>query len=404
MVWQISGDFFDRDSCVQCGVCFHRCPVLKLPIEEAKKEIKRLVEGERTKHVLQKCTSCSACNFFCPQNCNPYGLILNRWYETYKKEGLAIKRTFSLPCQPNNLWSAMYKGLPDGEKKMLQSWSKLPESDEVLYAGCATLLFPYLFQTRLFDNVAIMGSEEFCEGGMYYQMGLLNIVELFAKRIEKIFKGLGVKKVITFCPTCDNMFKIILPKYFGVKFDFEIQFITEWLWERIENGIIEIKSKLNKTVAIQESCHSKVLGTNLLDIPRKILEAIGAKVIEMKRTKEDALCCGMGAVSIHFDLPKMALSGIRQWREASKTQAEIFLSYCPGCLLILAAMRRLYPSKIPLYHILELVQLATDEKPVHRHSEMAGQALKAVILKGVPNIFSRKRISLEEMMNRLTCL
>ena len=56
-------DKFNAEKCTLCGECFHQCPVMQLPLDVAKAEIRRLVNGEETKHVLQKCTSCFACNF-----------------------------------------------------------------------------------------------------------------------------------------------------------------------------------------------------------------------------------------------------------------------------------------------------------------------------------------------------
>ena len=45
--------------------------------EVAKAEIVRLTTGQETQHVLQKCTSCFACNLICPEGCNPTQTILD---------------------------------------------------------------------------------------------------------------------------------------------------------------------------------------------------------------------------------------------------------------------------------------------------------------------------------------
>ncbi len=42
-----------------------------------KAEIVRLTTGQETQHVLQKCTSCFACNLICPEGCNPTQTILD---------------------------------------------------------------------------------------------------------------------------------------------------------------------------------------------------------------------------------------------------------------------------------------------------------------------------------------
>ena len=56
---------FDEAACDFCGLCFHQCPVLALPLEEAQAEIRGLVHGGRSK-VLARCTGCMACARACP--------------------------------------------------------------------------------------------------------------------------------------------------------------------------------------------------------------------------------------------------------------------------------------------------------------------------------------------------
>ena len=79
---------FNEDACTLCGECFHKCPVMLLPIDDSIKEMERLKKGEPTERVLKECQSCFSCNFICPENAYPASLILQRWNEQYKKEGL----------------------------------------------------------------------------------------------------------------------------------------------------------------------------------------------------------------------------------------------------------------------------------------------------------------------------
>ena len=75
---------FIEDLCDLCGLCFHLCPVLELPLEDAKEEIHNLIKGQKSRHVLSKCNTCLSCNLYCPQNANPYQLILERWNNLYR--------------------------------------------------------------------------------------------------------------------------------------------------------------------------------------------------------------------------------------------------------------------------------------------------------------------------------
>ena len=71
--------FFKEDLCDRCGVCFERCPVLELEKTRASQEIEALIHGHTDRSlVLQQCVTCNACEFVCPQQANPYGLVLER--------------------------------------------------------------------------------------------------------------------------------------------------------------------------------------------------------------------------------------------------------------------------------------------------------------------------------------
>jgi ferredoxin len=87
---------FDRSRCTLCGECFHRCPVMGLPLDRARQEMERLQAGQRSP-MLRRCTSCQACNSICPEDCRPANLILDRWHEAYQREGLPARAAYFLP-------------------------------------------------------------------------------------------------------------------------------------------------------------------------------------------------------------------------------------------------------------------------------------------------------------------
>lgn len=89
---------------------------MELPIDQAKTEFKKLVDGAETE-VLTKCTICMSCNNFCPHYSRPYELILYRWYERYRKMGLPKAAKFFLPYQFPNYGSALLEHLPNDKKK-----------------------------------------------------------------------------------------------------------------------------------------------------------------------------------------------------------------------------------------------------------------------------------------------
>jgi len=370
--------FFKEESCDLCGICLNKCPVLGLSLEEAKEEMKRLIEGEEPKHVLAKCTSCMTCNLFCPKDCLPYDLILQRWYERYKKEGLSsFAKIMVTPMQTSpNLWSLM---LPEDEKKTYQTWSKLRKSEEILYPGCMMCFPPYLSYSKLFDGFNIMMSDELCCGEPFYRIGVLDTAEQVAKRLEKQFKIMGVKKMIFPCLGCYNTIKNIYPERFGVKFEFEGMALVDLLWKKIESGEIKIKNKLNIRVTVLDNCHSKPFGTHFFDLVRKILETLGAEIVEMKHNKENAPCCGIAAFAINQDPMDVIDAAEKTFKEAEESGADALVVNCGGCLGIQSVGKFVSSGEMPIYHVIELIQEAIGEEPVHRNMERAEKMFEVVI-------------------------
>ncbi|RZN66861.1 MAG: (Fe-S)-binding protein [Candidatus Methanolliviera hydrocarbonicum] len=390
---------FDKDSCTLCGECFNKCPVMHLPLDKAKEEIERLIDGDETEYVLQRCTSCFACNFICPEHCNPTQLILDRWHENYLEEGLPLRALHYIPHNRPNFRTYVLERLPEDEKEILRSWNDLSPCEEIFYPGCNVITSPYLTKTKLLDGLEIRGSLDTCCGEMYYRMGLFEQVEQVAKRLKNYFERLDVKKMIIPCTAGRNMFINVLPK-FGVKFNFEIQHLLPWLWERMEDGRIEIKKTVDITVTIQESCYGKMFGKNYLDLIRKILERIGVKVVEMEHCRECSLCCGIaGGFSPEsaYSPTNLMLATIRSLKEAKRTKADAIVTYCAGCLQELSTVQTLYSTGMPIYHIIELLQMAIGEKPLRRNRERGRQLLLGVFRNQFPKLVSDERFYAEKI-------
>ncbi len=366
--------FFNNEACDLCGLCLNKCPVLELPLDEAKAEMKRLIDGEKTKQVFKKCTSCMTCNLICPKNCNPYELILYRWYEKYKEKGLAsISRFMLTPLQPSpNLWSILNDRAPEDEKKILQSWSKITKCEEFLYPGCTMCGGAYyLYDSKLFEGQKIMMKDELCCGEPFYRLGIFETAEEVAKRLEKEFKKMGVNKIIFPCLGCYDTILKIYPERFGVKYEFEGTGLLDIIWEKIEKKELKIKSKINKKLTVHDNCHSKPFGTKYFDLSRKILNACGVEIVEMKHNKENALCCGIASFARKQDIMDIVSDAQIRLKEAEETEADGLVVYCGGCLLILSLAKITLQSKLPIYHLSEMVQEAIGEKPLLRSDERA---------------------------------
>ena len=394
------GMVFDQQSCTVCGECLHQCPVMKLPLEVARDEMKKLLAGQETRYVLQRCESCFACNSICPEGLNPTGLILERWHEKYEQDGLPQRARYFMPHSRVNFRTTVINQLPDDEKALLRAWDDASPCEEIFYPGCNWLTVPYLSRTRLMDGMNIRGCIDLCCGEMYYRMGHFDELEQVAKKLSNHFQKMGIRKMIIPCTAGFNMFNNVLPEY-GAKFDFEVLHFLPIILDKILSGEIVVKNRLDMRVTIQESCHAKCVGEEFLDIPRKILNLIGCNVIEQDPCRDKALCCGIGGGFSHFsayDPIHMMRSTITTLRNARKTRAQAMATYCAGCMQMLAVGQIYYPlGWMPVYHILELVQLAIGEKPQRLYRKRAWQMLAGTLRNQLPDMASRKRFHIKDI-------
>jgi len=361
---------FKKDLCNLCGECLHKCPVLQLPIEEAKEEIKRLIEGKESKFVLNKCTTCFSCNLYCPQHANPYQLILERWNDLYKKRGAPPLYRFVCPTMQSNIWQLLNVFLSNQERIWIYKWMHyIPKpNDKPLLIGNYTHLFPFIIGgSKLLDYFNPIDRIDQWEGGAYlYQGGYLDAVQNIAVRTKNDFDSWGVKDIFATLDAVEYIFKEVHPKEMGVNHTQNFINFNQWLLDNINSGELILKNQLNLTVTIHDNCYSKALPGAYWEIPREILKKCGCQIIEMKHNRKDSLCCGFGSgaswvknVSIIFDIIS---EGMKKFKEAEETGAQALMSYCGGCIYLLWATRELTRSKVDIYHVIEILRMGMGEK------------------------------------------
>ncbi len=361
---------FREDLCTRCGICFNKCPVLELPIEEAKKEIIRLIEGKQSKYVLSKCNTCFSCNLYCPENANPYQLILERWNDLYNKRGVPPLYTFVCPTRQGNIWQLLNVFLSTQEKKWILKWmNNTPQSNDiVLLIGNYTHLFPFIIGgSKILDYFTPVDLIDQWEGGAYlYQGGYLDLVQKIAYRTKQDFDEWNTKNIVAALDAVEYIFQEAHPKHMNIEHQQSFSSLQQWLLDNIKSEELKIENPLNMAITVHDNCYSKVLGGKYWNIAREILKKCGCEIKEMRHNKEDSLCCGFGAgaswvknISIPFDIIH---EGIKKFREAEETGANALVSYCGGCIYLLWATKELMGSKIDLFHIIEVVRMAMGEK------------------------------------------
>ncbi len=374
---------FDAERCTRCGLCFSECPVLRMPGDVAGRAILELAEhlhrnenlSSAGRKVLQRCTSCFACNAICPEDCRPANLILDLWRRQYLREGLPVRARCFLPHSPSNFRTYVIDRLPEDERAAVESWRSLEPVEEIFYPGCNIIAAPYLTFSKLFSEMTIRGGLEYCCGEMYFRMGLYDQLEQVARKTTKYFATLGVRRVHMLCTAGLNLFTNILPQ-FGADFA-SIEFIPllKSIHARLVSGELPLLKRFDgETVTVQDSCHAKFFEEAYSQWPRRILETLGFRVAEAPRNSEAALCCGIGGGFSHvsaYGKREMISSQRACVANAASSGADCIAAYCAGCLQMMSVAKYVALPRTPVYHVLELVQKAIGERPRRRQRKLA---------------------------------
>lgn len=185
-------------------------------------------------------------------------------------------------------------------------------------------------------NYAILGKEEVCNGDPARRAGNEFLFQMMAYQNMQLLDGYGVKKIVTACPHCFNIFKNEYPVLGG---NYEVIHHATFLQQLIDEGKIIMKEGgafKGKKITYHDSCY---LGraNGIYEAPRKVLEAMDVELVEMKRCKSNGLCCGAGGAQVFKEEEKGTTRiNTERTKEAIGTGAKIIASNCPFCMTMLS--------------------------------------------------------------------
>ena len=215
------------------------------------------------------------------------------------------------------------------------------ESPEILFwVGCAgsfdqraqkiTKAFVTILD-KVGTKYAILGKEEMCTGDPARRSGNEFMFQMMAYQNIQILNGYGIKKIVTACPHCFNTLKNEYPELGGT---YEVIHHATFIQQLIDEGKIKMTDGgtfKGKKITYHDSCY---LGraNNIYEAPRKVLEALDAELVEMKRCKSNGLCCGAGGAQMFKEEEKGDVRiNMERTTEALATGASIIAAACPFC-------------------------------------------------------------------------
>jgi Fe-S oxidoreductase len=354
----------DLISCVECGRCTMVCPanLAGKPLDPKKiiTKARDLSEatikagqtdaeiwGENpiyTANELDSCTTCGACMEECPANIEHVNLIMEaKRYKTLTLGEIpAAAADAANKIKVNgNPWGISqddrFKWADGLDVPVIDAAKKV---DYLYYVGCAGSydsanqqvvkdVVMLLKQAKV--SFAVMGKTEKCNGDPIRRFG--DEYTFFEVAIENIanMRQYQFDKVVTHCPHCLHT---IGKEY--AKFEdgaFETVHHTELLAELVRSGKIIPKKEVASELTFHDPCY---LGRHHgeYDAPRDILTAIpGVKLTEMEKSKDKALCCGMGGGNMWYELPEGEHIAINRLKNIGETKTKKLATSCSYCMI-----------------------------------------------------------------------
>jgi len=330
--------------CYQCGLCDTVCPWNMVRTFSMRKIVRQAafglteIEGED----IWLCTTCGKCPQRCPRGVKiiECGVSLRRIATEYG--------VFPPPVKPIRTASASLvgEGNPLNEARINRAdWAEglsvktFTEGMEVLYfPGCYLSYDPRLIKVaRATANIlnsagvdfGILGSKENCCGESIRKTGDEDLFKRLARENIITFIENGVKKILVSSPHCYHTFKNEYPEF---RVDFEVVHVSQYVFELIHEGRLELTGEYGKKVTYHDPCY---LGrhNDIYDEPRATLKKItGLELVEMPDSLGDSLCCGGGGGRIWMETPKSERFSDLRLEQAIGVGAEVLVTSCPYCI------------------------------------------------------------------------
>lgn len=329
--------------CLDCGVCTGSCPVAAVFPDFSPRRI-----VERSLYELEDisdpdiwyCLGCAQCSVRCPSKIDFPEFIR-----------LVRKEAHSCGYSGVNAHNGVFQTIMSIQKMPIKQkrdfWKKgglkVSEKGEYFYyVGCGPY-FDVIFRDIGAGSVLtaihaiqilnmcgiepVLSEDERCCGHDALWNGDEDTFRKLASINIGLIKESGAKKVIFSCPEGYYTFKEMYPRYFG-ELPFEPIYILDIVRKALDDKKIIFKKKETQ-VTYHDPCNLGRL-SGIFDLPREVILGIpDVRLLEMPRSKENAVCCGttgwMNCSSYSKEIQ------LQRLKEAIATGADALVTACPKC-------------------------------------------------------------------------
>jgi len=209
---------------------------------------------------------------------------------------------------------------------------------------------------------AVLGAEESCTGDPAKRAGNEFNFQMQAMMNIQVLDGYEIKKIVTGCPHCFNTLKNEYPELGG---NYEVIHHTQLIQDLIKSEKLTLKGGggfKGKKITFHDPCY---LGraNDVYEAPRSAMEKLDAELVEMKRCKQNGLCCGAGGAQMFKEAEKGDKEiNVERTGDALDTQANIIATGCPFCNTMMTDGVKHFETEaeVKVMDVAELIASAAD--------------------------------------------
>ena len=210
-------------------------------------------------------------------------------------------------------------------------------------------------------DFAVLGTEESCNGDPAKRAGNEFLFQMQAAANIEVLNGYGIRKIVTTCPHC---FNIIKNEYPGLGGNYEVMHHTTFLKSLLDEGRLTVEGGKYKGMRItfHDPCYLG-RGNDVYEAPRDLLRKLEVELVEMKRCRKNAMCCGAGGAQF-FKEPEPGNKDVNVLRteQAMEVEPKVIAAGCPFCNTMLTdgVKNKEVEGSIAVMDIAEMIANADD--------------------------------------------
>ena len=336
---------WDASKCNLCGDCLVKCRYVDYDRERAVAEIRSLIEGAKAE-ILDRCTTCIACNDYCPTGADPSDLIF-RMQERIGTSPIAVVGRPVLEALAGALAGQQASGqiIPGDPDKPALSLDSFNPGD-----------FPEgTLGSRLFTGMTVIAGSEYASLVGLVHMGGQSFVDRYGQQVLDRLASLG--KDIIYMHNEGFVLANVKARECGFNVGFKYMHLFEYLRNYLRDHQDQV-TKLDKKIAYHANCGTRWIPEHdaFLD---EVLELVGVTRPIRQYERLNALCCSAPLIYTNRELAVDIQK--RNFEDAIACGADAIITSCPVCDKVLR--RPSLGFGLPKIFITDLCRMAMGEKP-----------------------------------------